>query len=92
MPRHESVTDEYIAELKTGLQTEEERVKTAPNWQETQKAIVTGTNAYRIALERVEEGWSREEIETELQARTVFGKLPNPIRVVGNRRIDEEPS
>jgi hypothetical protein len=90
MPRHESVTDEFIAELKSGFEREAGRVKAAPNWPETQKRIVTGTNAYQVALGRVDEGWTREEIEDELGIRTGFGKMPNPMRVIGNRRIDEE--
>ncbi len=89
MPRHPSITDEYIEELKTGLKSEAERVKAAPDWQETQKRTITGTYAYQTALDRVEQGWTREEIEQELGIRTGFGKLPNPIRVIGNNTIDE---
>jgi hypothetical protein len=90
MPRHESVTDEYIEELNAGLKAEIERVQAASDFAETQKRMITGTNAYRTALDRVEEGWSREEIAQELGIRTGLGKLPNEIRVIGNRKIDEE--
>jgi hypothetical protein len=58
MPRHASVTDEYVAELEAGFLAEAERVKAAPDWPETQKRIVTGTYAYLIAAGRVKEGWT----------------------------------
>uniref|UniRef100_A0A372IQ90 Uncharacterized protein n=2 Tax=Paracidobacterium acidisoli TaxID=2303751 RepID=A0A372IQ90_9BACT len=90
MPQHPSVTDEYIAQLDADFEAEAERVKAAPDWPETQKRMVTGTYAYRTALDRVEQGWARDEIERELGIRTVFGKLPNPVQVIGNRRLDEE--
>jgi hypothetical protein len=90
MPRHESVTDEYVAELKAKFYDEAERVKTAPDWPETQKRIVTGTHPYLVAMGRVDQGWSREEIATELGIRAGFGKIPNPISVIGNRRIVED--
>jgi hypothetical protein len=90
MPRHESVTDEYIAELNVGLLEEVERVRSAFNWKETQKRMVTGTYALQISLNRVEQGWSRDEISRELGIRSLFGELPSPILVVGNRRIDED--
>jgi hypothetical protein len=32
MPRHESVTDDYFAELQAGFLAEAERVKAAPDW------------------------------------------------------------
>lgn len=90
MPRHESVTDEYIEELKDGLKAEAERVRMAPDWQKTQKRMVTGTYAYQTALDRAEQGWTREEIQRELEIRTTFGKLPNQVHVIGNRTIDEK--
>ena len=83
MPRHESVTDDYVAELHAGFSAESERVKTATDWAETQKRMVTGTYPYRLALERVEEGWNREEIDRELGIRTFFRELPNPVMVIG---------
>jgi hypothetical protein len=90
MPRHESVTDEYVADLNAKLQEAFDRVSKAPNWPETQKRMVTGSYAYLVAIDRVDYGWSREEIESELSARTVFGKMPNAIKVIGNRRVDED--
>jgi len=90
MPRHESVIDEYIEELKASLKAEAERVRTAPDWPETQKRMVTGLNAYQTALDRAEQGWSRAEIENELGVRTLFEKRPNPIRVIGNRTEEED--
>lgn len=90
MPRHESVTDEYIAEVCVGLLEEIERVRSAFDWKETQKRMVTGTYALQISLNRVEQGWSRDEISRELGIRSLFGELPGPILVVGNRPIDED--
>lgn len=90
MPRHESVTDSFVDDLKAEWRREAERVKTAPSWPETQKAMFAGTYAFQVALGRVDEGWSREEIKSELGIRTIFGALPNPINVIGNRRVDEE--
>jgi hypothetical protein len=88
---HESVTAEYIAELNAGFQAEAKRVEeTGLDWPEVQKRMVTGTYAYKTALERVEQGWTRDEIQTELGIRTAFGGAPGPIRVIGNRRIDED--
>jgi ribosome-binding protein aMBF1 (putative translation factor) len=89
MPRHESVTNEYVAELKAKYNDEVERVKIASDWPETQKRTVTGTHPYLVALDRVDQGWSREEIATELGIRTGFGEFPGPISVIGNRQIDE---
>jgi hypothetical protein len=93
MPRHESITDEYLAQLNAGFLEAAKRVKTASGWPETQKRIVFGTYGHLTALNRVEEGWTREAIEDELRLRTGFGTLPNPVRVIGNRDIEEvEPS
>jgi hypothetical protein len=91
MPRDESVTDEFIERLKTGFAAAADQVRSALSWPETQKQMVTGTYAYKVALERADEGWTREEIERELSLRSVFGQLPNPIQVIGNRRPDEGP-
>ena len=88
MSRHKSITDEYVAELETGFKSEVVRVQAAPDWPETQKRMVTGTYAYLTALNRVKEGWSRDEIAHELALRTGFGKLPNEVRVIGNTRTD----
>lgn len=89
MPRHESVTDDYIAELKAGFESRADRVRTAPDWPETQKRMITGTYPYKIALERVNDGWTRQDIQNELGARIAFANVPNPIHIVGNRTIDE---
>ena len=83
MPKHESVTDNYVAELEAGFLAEAKHVKAAADWAETQKRTVTGTYPYLVALGRVKEGWSREDIDRELGIRTVFGKLPNPLTVIG---------
>lgn len=90
MPRHESITEVYVAQLNADFHAAAERVKSAPNWPETQKRIVFGTQALLVALNRVEEGWTREEIQTELGIRTGFGNLPNPLNVIGNRILDED--
>jgi hypothetical protein len=88
---HESVTDDYVAELESGFLAEAERVKAAPDWAETQKRIVTGTHAYLVALGRVKEGWSREDIDRELGVRSFFGKIPNPLTVIGgNEKPDRD--
>ncbi len=39
MPRHESVTDEFVAELKARFETEAAGVRDAPNWPEAQRRI-----------------------------------------------------
>ena len=89
MPHHESVTDEFIAELDAGFDQAAELVRRAPNWPETQKLMLTGTYPYKVALDRVQQGWSREEIETELGIRTALRAAPK-LRIIGNRRIEDE--
>jgi hypothetical protein len=89
MPRHESVTDDYVAELRAGFLAEAERVKAAPDWDETRKRMVTGTYPYLVATSRVDEGWTREEIARELATRTIFGKMPGPVNVIGDEKRDE---
>ena len=60
MPRHESVTDEYVADFrKGGFLAEAERVEVAPDWPETQKRMVAGTYPYLVAQGRVDQGWTR---------------------------------
>ena len=83
MVRHESVTDDYVAELEAGFLEQAGRVKTALDWDQTQRQIVTGTYPYLVALGRVKEGWTHEEIERELRIRTFFGELPNSMTVIG---------
>lgn len=74
MPRHESVTDEFIADLQAGFLAEAERVKAAPTWDETQKRMVAGTYPYTVALNRVKEGWTQDQIKQELALRAVLGQ------------------
>lgn len=83
MARHESITDSYVAELEAGFLTQAAHVKAAPDWAETQRRIVTGTYPYLVALGRVKEGWTQEEIDRELRIRTAFGEMPNPMTVIG---------
>jgi hypothetical protein len=83
MPRHESVTDEYVDELRAGFLAQAERVKAAPDWPETQKRMNTGTYPYLLAQGRVDQGWTRDEITRELEVRTMFGELPELIEVIG---------
>jgi hypothetical protein len=86
---HESVTDEYLAELQAGFPAEAQRAKSEPDWTETEKRMVTGNYSYLVAITRVEEGWTRDEIARELEARRVFGQLPNPLDVIGDEKRDE---
>jgi hypothetical protein len=83
MPRHESVTDEFVDELQASFLTHAERVKAAPDWPETQKRMNTGTYPFLLAQKRVDQGWTRDEITRELQVRTMFGELPELIEVIG---------
>jgi hypothetical protein len=89
MPRHDTVTDEFVADLQAGFLEEAERVQNASTWPETQKRIVTGTYAFLTAMGRVEQGWTKEEITQELGSRTALGSLPNPLIVIGNRQIED---
>jgi hypothetical protein len=89
MPRHESVTDEYVAELQAGFLAEAERVKAAPDWPETRKRMVTGTYAYLVAIRCADEGWTRERIALDLETRKLFGALPGPTNVIGDEKRDE---
>ena len=82
MPRHESVTDEYVAELQAGFLAEAERVKAAPDWPETQRRTIGGTHPYLVATGRVNEGWTQAEIASELATRLTLGRLTT--RVIGS--------
>jgi hypothetical protein len=55
MPHHESITDEYVAELEAGFLAAAERVKAASDWPTTQNAMVRGTYPYSVALNQVKE-------------------------------------
>ena len=79
----------YAEELKARFLEAAEQVRNAPDWPQTQKLMVTGTYPLMIAMKRIDEGWSREEIATELEARSVMGALPNPVRVIGDNRVDD---
>jgi hypothetical protein len=87
MPRHESVTDEYVDELRVGFLAQVERVKAAPDWPETQKRMNTGTYPYLVAQGRVDQGWTRDEIARELAVRIVTGRLGGPINVIGGMTL-----
>jgi len=82
MPRHESVTDQYVAELQAGFLAEAERVKAAHDWPETQRRMIGGTYPYLAATRRVNEGWARDEIANELAIRLNLGKMTT--RVIGS--------
>ena len=87
MPRHESISDEYVAELRGGFLSEAEWVKEAPDWPETQGRMFTGTYPYLVAISRVEEGWPREQIDRELQIMRAFRNAPMKV-IGGNDRPD----
>jgi hypothetical protein len=84
MPRHESVTDGYVAQLQAGFLAEAERVKAASGWPKTHKRMSAGAYAYLVAQSRVDEGWTRDRIAQELEVRTIFGKMPGPINAIGD--------
>jgi hypothetical protein len=73
---HESITDEYVAELQARFLAAAELVKDAPGWPETQRRMNSGTYAYIVAMGRVNEGWSREQITAELVTIRLVGNLP----------------
>lgn len=83
---HESVTEEFIAELRAGFSREAERVKAAPDWPETQKRTIAGTHPYLTALARVDEGWTRAEIGQELSMRMMLGGITT--KILGSEKRD----
>jgi hypothetical protein len=89
MPRHESVTDEYVAELRAGLLVRADRVKAAPDWSETQRLLVTYTDPSIVAQGRVDQGWTREEIAQELAVRITAARLTGTTKVIGDEKRDE---
>ena len=89
MPRQESVTDDYFAELQAGFLAEAERVKAAPDWDETRKRMVTLTYAYLVSIRCADEGWARERIALDLETRKLFGAMPGPLNVIGDEKRDE---
>jgi hypothetical protein len=76
MPRHESVTDEYVARLDASFLAAAEWVRSAPDWPETQRRMQGGTYTYIVAMQRVEMEWSATQIENELSIRLTFGNMP----------------
>jgi hypothetical protein len=89
MPRHESVTDEYVAGWQAKFFAEADRVKAAPNWPETQKLMVTFTYPYSVAINRVDGGWTQEEIARELAVRITTARLTGTINVIGDEKREE---
>ena len=83
MERHETISDEYVADLEAGFRANAEAVRAADTWDETQKRMITGTYPHLVAISRVKEGWSRDYIDKELGLRTSFGKISNPLQVIG---------
>jgi hypothetical protein len=88
MRRHESVTDEYVDELRAGFLAQTQRVKAAANWPETQKLMNTFTYPYVVALSRVDQGWTREKITEELKVTMVTRRLKGSTDVIE----DDDPS
>jgi hypothetical protein len=72
MPRHESVTDEYVDRLRAGLRSQ----AVSPN----QGWVNTGAYPYLVALRQVDQGWSRDRIATDL----VTARLRGPFSVIGD--------
>ena len=65
-PRHSTITDAYVAELRSRFSTAAEHVRAAPDWPETQRRMATGTHPYVVAFERIARGWSREDVDAGL--------------------------
>jgi hypothetical protein len=76
MPRHESVTDEYVNRLRAGLRAQ----AVAPN----QGWMNADAYPYLLALHQVDQGWSRDQIARDL----VTARLRGPFSVIG----DNDPS
>jgi hypothetical protein len=91
MPRDESVTDDYLADLRAKFLAAAERVKAAPDWDETRKRMVTWTYPYLVAIGRVEEGWALDDIAGELAVRMTTARLAGsaPFNVIGDEKRDE---
>jgi hypothetical protein len=65
-PRHESITDKFVAKLRAGFLAGAEQVKATPDWPTAQKRMTTITYPYLVAIGRVNDGWTIEEITVEL--------------------------
>jgi hypothetical protein len=76
MPRHETVTDEYVDELEAGLRAP----AAAPN---RQGLVNTGAYPYLVALRHVDQGWTRDEIAKDLTVAIVTGRLRGTFHVIG---------
>jgi hypothetical protein len=89
MSSHDSVTDEYVAELRARLLAQTERVHAAPNWPETQRLMITYTYPLLVAQSRVDQGWTRDQIAGELAVRITAARLTGTIQVIGDEKRDE---
>jgi len=79
MPRHKTVTDEYVDGLRAGLRAQ----VAAPN----QGWVNTGAYPYLVALRHVDQGWARDEIARELTVAIVTGRLLGLIQPALARRV-----
>ena len=68
MPRHKTVTDEYVNGLRADL-------RAATNRTGTQGWVNTDTYPYLVALRHVDQGWTRDKIAEELAVAIVTGRL-----------------
>ena len=80
MPRHKTVTDEYVDELRAGLLAQ----AAAPNWPGNQVWVNTGAYPYLVALRHVDQGWTRDKIAEDLTVAIVSGRL-RPFNVIGEK-------
>jgi hypothetical protein len=74
MPRHKTVTDEYVDGLRDGLRAQ----AGAHNRPATQGWVNTGAYPYLVALRHVDQGWTRDKIAEELAVAIVAGRLLGP--------------
>jgi hypothetical protein len=81
MPRHKTVTDEYVDGLRAGLSAQ----AAAPNRPEKQGWVNTGAYPYLVALRHVDQGWTRDKITEELTVAIVTGRLRGPFNVIGEQ-------
>ncbi len=88
MIRDRSITDEYASQLEADFLVAAERVRLASDWPTTQRLMNGGTYPLITARHRVDQGWSREQIDNEIAIRTGLGS--HVARVIGNRKLDEE--
>jgi hypothetical protein len=91
MSRHESVTDEYVAELRARFLALAERVYAASGWPETQRLMVTYTYPLLVAQTRLDQGWSRDQIAEELAVRITTASLTGNIHVIGDEKRNDIP-